>query len=129
MEKKISKLKVGLCALLGYEILNITKSILFTIACILLRIVPESFLRFRLEEIAFSVSMFIGYMFSSFIGEKLLKNDDAVRRYNWTIGLLFVINFSYFIIDYFRYGEGELFYFILPLLAGIYMIFTNKKSR
>ena len=130
MEKKTSKIKIGLCAWLGYTVLNIIRNVLFAIISILLSGIRAKFIRYRLEDIAFFGTFCLGFYVSSLIAEKLLKNDDDERRYNFTIGMLFIINYAYFILDYFRYGEGgNLFYLISSLVIGIYFVLANKKSK
>ena len=90
MEKKVSKVKVGLCALLGYSVLNIIRTILFDIAVIIINVVGIKIFRFGLVSIAFFYSFYFGYFVSAKIGEKLLKIDDALRRYEGTIGILLI---------------------------------------
>ena len=129
MVKKVSKVKVLLCALLGYAITNIIRNTLFTVGSIVISGIGAKFLRYRLEDICFFITFYVGYMASIYIGEKLLKTEDALRRYTGTIGILFIINYAYFIIDYIRYGEGKLFYIISSLFIGILLFFSNVKKE
>ena len=128
-EKKVSRIKIGLCALLGYAILNIIRNTLYTLSNIIINIISSKFIRYRLQDIAFFLTFYVGFMASYFIGEKMLKEDDAVRRYIGTIGILFIINYAYFIVDYFRYGEGTLFYLICSFGIGIYLLFSNRETK
>ena len=129
MEKKASRLKVLLCALLGYATMNTIRNVLFTIISIVISGIGAKFIRYRLEDIAFFAAYYLGFMASNFIGEKILKTEDALRRYFKTIGILFIINYGYFIIDYFRYREGTLFYLVSSLFIGIYLFFSNRKEK
>ena len=129
MEKKVSKVKVVLWALVGYAVLNTIRNALFTVVSIVISGIGVKFLRYRLEDIGFFITFYAGFMVSIFIGEKLLKTEDALRRYKGTIGILFIINYAYFIIDYFRYGEGKLFYLISSLIIGILLFFSNRKKE
>ena len=127
-EKKISKVKVGLCALLGYVVFNSIRNILFAIASVLISGFNGNFIRYRLEEIAFFVTLYAGYIACGWIGKKLLKIESGVRRYMGTVGILFIINYAYFILDYFRYGEGKLFYLISSFFTGILIYLSNRKK-
>lgn len=129
MEKKASRLKVGLSALLGYAVMNIIRNILFASVSIVISGIGAKFIRYRLEDIAFFVAYYLGFAAANFIGEKILKTEDALRRYVKTIGLLFIINYAYFIIDYFRVGEGTLFYLVSSLFIGIFLFFSNRKEK
>ena len=114
--------------MLGYTVLNIIRNILFAIISIVLSGISAKFIRYRLEDIAFFLTFYIGFMASSYIGEKLLKTEDAERRYIGTIGILLIINNIIFIIDYFRYGEGNFLYFTSSLVIGMGMFFCNRKK-
>lgn len=129
MENKVSKIKVGLCALLGYSILNIVRNVLLAIGITVVSKIGINFIRYRLEDVIFFITFYIGFKVSSLIGEKLLKTEDAERRYNGTIGILFIIYYAYFIVDYFRYSEGNLFYLISSLFIGILLFFTNRENK
>lgn len=128
-EKKISKVKVGLCAMLGYAAFNSIRNILFAIVSVLISGLSGKFFRYRLEEIAFFVTMYVGYIACGWIGEKILKTESGVRRYMGTVGILFIINYAYYIVDYFRHGEGRLFYLISSLFIGILLYFSNRKEE
>ncbi len=128
MNKKVSKVKVGLCALLGYTVLNIIRNVLFAIVSIVISGIGANFIRYRLEDIGFFCTFYIGFGVCHIIGKKFLKTEDALRRYIGTIGILFIISYAYFIIDYFRYGEGRLFYLISSLFIGILLFFSNRKN-
>ena len=129
MAKKVSKIKVGLCALLGYTVLNVIRNILFAIISVLISGIGAKFIRYRLEDIAFFFTFYLGYKVCTLIGEKILKIEDAVRRYDGTIGILLIINNIIFIIDYFRYGEGSLFYLGSSLVMGIGIFMCNRKTK
>ena len=129
MSKKVSKIKVGLCALLGYTILNVIRNILFSLIYVLISGFNANFIRYRIEDIAFFATFYIGFTVCNFIGEKLLKSEDALRRYFGTIGIIFIISYAYFIIDYFRYGEGKLFYLVSSLMIGICLLLGNRKKE
>ena len=129
MENKASKIKVGLCALLGYSVLNIVRNALLAIGITVVSKIGIKFIRYRLEDVIFFITFYIGFKVSSLIGKKLLKAEDAERRYNGTIGILFIINYAYFIVDYFRYSEGNLFYLISSLFIGILLFYTNRKNK
>ena len=129
MEKKVSKVKVGLCALLGYSVLNMIRNILFGIASLITSLIGVKSIRYRLEEISFFVTFYLGYIVCNKIGEKLLKTDDAVRRYKGTVGIFFIINYTIFIIDYFICGEGNLFFLVLPLLIGVGILISSRKEK
>ena len=68
-------------------------------------------------------------MVCNYIGEKLLKSDDGLRRYIGTIGILLIINYAIFIVDYFIYREGKLFYLISSLFIGICLFGSNRKKK
>ncbi len=123
--KKISRTKVFFCALLGYSAFNaVFKLPIF----LLYLIIGETFSFFRLFE---SIAYFVllgSFKVCSFIGHKLLKIDDAVRRYWFTVGALLVINYSYFLINYIRYKEGSPFEIIIFLIIGLVTLSYNRKD-
>lgn len=128
-EKKVSKIKVGFCALLGYAVINLIRNVLFALVCVVVSGIGAKFIRYRLEDIAFFFTFYIGYGSASFIGEKLLKTEDAMRRYFGTVGILFMINYTICIIDYFLYKEGSLFYFISSFFIGLCIFLGNRKKE
>lgn len=125
MEKKVSKIKVFFCALLGYIVLNAVRNILFAIAAIIINAIGFSFL----EQIAFFFTFYAGYAVANLIGEKLLKTDDAGRRYNFTLGMLLIINYIIFLIDFFRHNEGSLLYITSSIVIGFGLVMTNRKEK
>lgn len=129
MEKNVSALKVFFCSLLGYVVLNVIRTILFDISTIIIYAIGIKLFRYALVCIAFFYTYCFGYFVSEKIGDKILKTEDALRRYNRNIGLLLIINYSYFIVDYFRYGEGNLYFFGASLVAGIGLFFVNLKKK
>ena len=125
----MSKVKVFFNALLGYIALNGIRNILFAVAGIIFSGIGIKFIRYRLEDIAFFMAFYVGFAVVHKIGEKLLKTDDELRRYEKTIGLLLIINNTYLIIDYFRYDEGSLFFLSMSLIIGICLFFANRKKE
>lgn len=125
MEKKVSKIKVFFCALLGYMVLNVVMNILLVITDVIVGAIGFVFLR----KIAFFYSFLAGGCLAGMIGEKLLKTNDAERRYNFTIGVLLLINNLYLLVDFFRYGEGNLLYITSSVLIGFGYIASNKKEK
>ena len=125
MEKKVSKIKVFFCALLGYAVLNVVRNILFAIAVIIINAIGFGFL----ERIAFFFTFVAGAYVANLIGEKLLKTDDAERRYNFTIGMLFIINYIIYLIDFFIYGEGSLLYITSSIVIGFGYVMCNRKEK
>lgn len=128
MEKKVSKIKIGLCALLGYSVLNIIRNILFAITSFVISGIGVKFIRLRLEEIAFFATFYLGFIVCNKVGEKLLKTEDSLRRYTAAVGIILIISYAIFIIDYFIYGEGNLFFLISLLIIGIYIFVSNRKK-
>lgn len=125
MEKKVSKIKVFFCALLGYVVLNVVMNVLIAITNVIVGVIGFTFL----NRIAFFYSLLAGAVVASVIGEKLLKTNDAERRYNFTIGVLLLICNLYFLVDFFRYGEGNLPHIISLIVMGIGYAASNKKEK
>ena len=125
MEKKVSKIKVFFCALLGYTVLNMVRNILFAIAAIIINAIGFGFL----ERIAFFFTFIAGAFVANLIGEKILKTDDAVRRYNFTLGMLLIINYMIFLISYFMYNEGSLLQITSAIVIGFGYVMCNRKEK
>jgi len=127
--KSISKVKIFFSALLGYTIFNLVRNTLYAIVSLIAENIGASFIRFRLKEIALFLTLYVGYSVCRITGKKLLKTDDGTRRYLFTVGILLIINYTYFIFDYFRYKEGDFLFILLGLASGIVLILNNTNPN
>lgn len=132
--KKVpSRIKVGASALLGYIVFNIVRSSIAFVAALLAyflsNLFNSNFIVSRLFEINLFVGIYLGYSICKSIGNKILKTDDGIRKYMLTVGILFVINYIIFLIDYFMFKEQSLFNIIVSLLLGIVLIVLNLKEK
>ena len=58
-----------------------------------------------------------------------MKTDDAERRYNFTIGMLLIINYMIYLIDFFIHGEGSLLYITSAIVVGFGYVISNRKEK
>lgn len=127
--KPASKLKVFCVALLGYLLCISVANLIFAIAELINTILDFSIVHFITNRISEYFGIYLGLLTFSWVSMAFMNKAEDIIRTKFTLGVLLVINYVYFIIDVFRYGDNFYFSYILWVLVGIYHIIMYRLPK
>lgn len=127
MKNGISKIKIAICAIIEYLILNFTSSIIYLIITPIARNIPIKVIQDRYWCIGICLGLSAGIYLLYLFSEKFLVTETAICISKFIVGILLVILHAGFIIAYFINGVGDLEFFICHFIVGIVYIVQNHK--
>lgn len=126
MQKKDSNIIIFLLTLLIYFIFNVCFNIISFVFFYILSLLPSGFVHrfFLCGDIILALS--VGIFLVNTLTCRFFHNSRSISISKFILGILLLINYIYFLFDFFRYHERDIISIIVILLYGIYLIVNNK---
>lgn len=129
MPKKDSNIIIFLLTLLIYFIFNVCFNIVSFIFLNILSLLPSGFVHtfFLCGDVLLGLS--VGIFLVNTLTCRFFHNSHSISISKFILGILILINYIYFLYDFFRYHERDIISIITILLYGIYLIINNKSCK